>query len=77
VGSFQTKKPVAESDRLEGLRLHIIDSVQGLMTLKEQWDKLSSTQDQEFPERSFFWACTAWETIARPRGHKLHIIAVL
>jgi CelD/BcsL family acetyltransferase involved in cellulose biosynthesis len=45
------------------------------MTLKEQWDKLSSTQDQEFFERSFFWACTAWETIARPRGHKLHIIA--
>jgi CelD/BcsL family acetyltransferase involved in cellulose biosynthesis len=73
-GAFQIKQPVAETDQLDGLRLDIVDSDRGFLALKEQWDNLYSTQDQNFPERSFFWAWTAWETIARPRGHRLHIV---
>lgn len=52
----------------------VIRDEQDFLALRKQWDALHSQHDDEFPERSFFWACAAWETIARPKGHRLHII---
>ena len=57
-----------------GLALRVIDDDAGFLALKEQWNTLQQAEAEELPERSFLWALHAWETIARPRGHKLHII---
>ena len=63
-----------DSRSLNGLALRVINDDAEFLALKGQWNTLQQAEAEEHPERSFLWALHAWETIARPRGHKLHII---
>jgi CelD/BcsL family acetyltransferase involved in cellulose biosynthesis len=82
--AFQSHSPVAapprDQDRdraynqVKGLSLRFVSDEAQFRGLQEQWTTLHATQDVAFPERSFLWASTAWETIARPRGYKLQIL---
>jgi CelD/BcsL family acetyltransferase involved in cellulose biosynthesis len=75
---FTTHCP-GDSPRAAFLRQHEVEVVKDpsvLQALQPDWDSLYQRADRPYLSNSFEWVWCAWESLAKPRGGRLHCIAV-
>lgn len=61
---------------MQGIELRILRSEDELSALEHEWDDLAKRCPGYFLSQTFLWAQAAWQTVARPGGRKLYIVAL-
>jgi CelD/BcsL family acetyltransferase involved in cellulose biosynthesis len=57
-------------------KVEVVKDPGALQALQPDWDSLYQRADRPFLSASFEWAWCVWETLAKPRGGRLHCITV-
>ena len=57
-------------------RVEVVKDPGALQALQPDWDGLYQRADRPYLSASFEWAWCAWETLAKPRGGRLHCLTI-
>jgi CelD/BcsL family acetyltransferase involved in cellulose biosynthesis len=73
--TLRSGAPEAVMGRSDEILLRIVQDEAGLRELRAAWDALLSEQSDPNPEQCFPRSLALWETVARPAGEGLFVIA--
>lgn len=77
---FTTHSPPGDRPRTALLsqqyKVDVVKDPGAFQSLQPDWDSLYQRADRPYLSHSFEWTWCAWETLAKPRGGRLHCITV-
>ncbi len=72
--SLSIYQPIAVKEAQQVLEIRIIQTCDGFLALKDEWNVLCARSDTNHFFQSFDWVWQVWNSVAKIRGRKLFIV---